>query len=180
MDEGAYATSGAPIYKVIDNDNLEIKCEVKEFTIKNFKAGQKVYIPGDAFEGNTYEGHIKSIAPVASAASGYTTSQTTIDVIIEVDSKDTLLKSGFNVTCDIIALESKDTLAIPVTSFNESKDGEVFVYKIENGVLKKTPIESGINSDEYLEVISGLTEGEKIVKTIKSSYSEGLAVAEER
>ena len=117
---------------------------------------------------------------MASAASGYTTSQTTIDVIIEVDSEDTLLKSGFNVTCDIIALESKDTLAIPVTSFNESNNGEVFVYKIENGVLKKTPIESGINSDEYLEVISGLTEGEKIVKTIKSSYSEGLAVAEER
>ncbi len=180
MSEGAFASPSVPIYKVINNDNVEIKCEVKEFTVKNLLVGQKVYITGDAFDGYTYEGHIKSIAPVASTVTGYTGSQTSIEVIVDVDSENTLLKSGLNVTCDVVFAESKNALTIPVTSFSESKDGEVFVYKIENGMLKSVSVENGINSDEYLEILSGLTEGDKIVKTIKSSYKEGLKVEEER
>lgn len=180
MSEGAYAGATAPIYKVVNNNNLEIKCAVKEFTVKNLDVGQKVYITGDAFEGYTYEGHIKSIAPIASTVVGYTSSQTTIEVIVDVDSEETLLKSGLNVTCDVVSAKSEDTITIPVSSFNEDKDGNILVYKIENGMLKSVNIETGIHSDEVLEVKSGINEGDKIVKTIKSSYTDGLKVAEER
>lgn len=180
MSEGAYASAAAPIYKVVNNNNLEIKCAVKEFTVKNLSVGQKVYITGDAFEGYTYEGHIKSIAPIASTVTGYTSTQTTIEVIVDVDSEETLLKSGLNVTCDVVSASSEDTMTIPVSSFNEDKDGNILVYKIENGMLKSVKIETGIHSDEALEVKSGLNEGDKIVKTIKSSYTDGLKVTEER
>lgn len=180
ISEGAYATAAGPIYKVVNNNNLEIKCAVKEFTVKNLAVNQKVYITGDAFEGYTYEGHIKSIAPIASTITGYTSSQTTIEVIVDVDSEETLLKSGLNVTCDVVTASSEDTMTIPVSSFNEDKDGNILVYKIENGMLKAVKIETGIHSDEVLEVKSGVNEGDKIVKTIKSSYVDGLKVTEER
>ena len=180
MTEGAYAGVTAPIYKVVNNGELEIKCEVKEFTVKNLAVGQKVYITGDAFDGYTYEGHIKSIAPVASTVTGYTSSQTTIEVIIDVDSEDTLLKSGLNVTCDVVSNSSEDVLTIPVSGFSQDKDGNISVYTVENGMLKLVNIEAGIHSDELLEVKSGLKDGDKIVKTVKSSYSNGLKVTEER
>ena len=180
MKEGAYVAPSTPIYKIVNNSELEIKSEVKEFTVKNLSVGQKVYITGDAFDGYTYEGHIKSIAPIASTNVSYSSSQTTIEVIIDVDSKDTLLKSGLNVTCDIVSKAKEGALTIPVSSFNEDKDGKIFVYEIENGKLKKVFIETGIHSDENLEVISGLIEGEEIVKDMKSSYVEGMSVVEER
>ncbi len=180
MTEGAYAGVTAPIYKVVNNGELEIKCEVKEFTVKNLAVGQKVYITGDAFDGYTYEGHIKSIAPVASTVTGYTSSQTTIEVIVDVDSEDTLLKSGLNVTCDVVSNSSEDVLTIPVSGFSQDKDGNISVYTVENGMLKLVNIEAGIHSDELLEVKSGLKDGDKIVKTVKSSYSNGLKVTEER
>ncbi len=180
MSEGAYAATTMPIYKVVNNNNLEIKCAVKEFTVKNLEVGQKVYITGDAFDGYTYEGHIKSIAPIASTVTSYTSSQTTIEVIVDVDSEDTLLKSGLNVTCDVVSANSEDVMTIPVSSFNEDKEGNISVYKVENGQLKKINIETGIHSDDYLEVKSGINEGDKIVKTIKSSYVDGLKVTEER
>ena len=47
-------------------------------------------------------------------------------------------------------------------------------------MLKSVNIEAGIHSDEVLEVKSGINEGDKIVKTIKSSYTDGLKVTEER
>ena len=180
MKEGAYVAPSTSIYKIVNNSELEIKCEVKEFTVKNLSVGQKVYITGDAFDGYTYEGHIKSIAPIASTNVSYSNSQTTIEVIVDVDSKDTLLKSGLNVTCDIVSKSKEDTLTIPVSSFNEDKDGNIFVYEVENGKLKKVFIETGIHSDEELEVISGLIEGEEIVKDMKSNFVEGMAVVEER
>jgi HlyD family secretion protein len=180
MKEGSYVAPSTPIYKIVNNSELEIKSEVKEFTVKSLSVGQKVYITGDAFDGYTYEGHIKSIAPIASTSVSYSTSQTTIEVIIDVDSKDTLLKSGLNVTCDIVTKSKENTLTIPVSSFNEDKDGNIFVYEVENGKLKKVFIETGIHSDEELEVISGLTEGEEIVKDMKSSFVEGMPVVEER
>lgn len=180
MSEGAYAATTMPIYKVVNNNNLEIKCAVKEFTVKNLEAGQKVYITGDAFDGYTYEGHIKSIAPIASTVTSYTSSQTTIEVIVDVDSENTLLKSGLNVTCDVVSANSEDVMTIPVSSFSEDKDGNISVYKVENGQLKKIDIETGIHSDELLEVKSGINEGDKIVKTVKSSYADGLKVTEER
>ena len=180
MKEGAYVGPSMAIYKIVNNSELEIKCQVKEFTVKNLSVGQKVHITGDAFDGYTYEGHIKSIAPIATLSSGLSSSKTTIDVIIDVDSSDTLLKSGLNVTCDIVSNHKEDVLVIPVSSFNEDKDGKVFVYEVENGALKKIFIETGIHSDEYLEVISGLYEGKEIVKDMKSNYAEGMAVVEER
>lgn len=180
MTEGAFAGATVPIYKVVNNDELEIKCAVKEFTVKNLAVGQKVYITGDAFDGYTYEGHIKSIAPVASTVTGYTSSETTIEVIVDVDSEENLLKSGLNVTCDVVSSSSEDVLTIPVSGFNEDKDGNITVYTVENGMLKSVNIEAGIHSDEVLEVKSGLKEGDKIVKNMKSSYSDGLKVTEER
>ena len=58
--------------------------------------------------------------------------------------------------------------------------GNISVYTVENGMLKLVNIEAGIHSDERLEVKSGLKDGDKIVKTVKSSYSNGLKVTEER
>ena len=117
MKEGAFVSNATPIYKVVNNNELEIKCDVKEFSIKNLEIGQKVYITGDAIEGYTYEGHIKSIAPIATTVSGYGSSQTTIEVIVEVDSKETLLKSGLNVTCDVVFAESENTVKSSLLKF---------------------------------------------------------------
>ena len=47
---------------------------------------------------------------------------------------------------------------------------------IENGELKKVGITAGINSDDKLEVTSGVTENMEIVKEINSKYKEGMKV----
>ena len=52
----------------------------------------------------------------------------------------------------------------------------MFVYTIENGELKKVEITAGINSDDKLEVTSGLEEDMEIVKEINSKYQEGMRV----
>jgi hypothetical protein len=52
----------------------------------------------------------------------------------------------------------------------------MFVYAVENNELKKVGITAGINSEDKLEVVSGLTEDMTIVSEINSNYKEGMKV----
>lgn len=171
--EKAYISTAMPTYSVVNNDAFEIQVDVKEFTARNIEVGQKVYITGDAFDGITYNGVVKSISPIATKnASG----QSIIEVMIEVTDSDTRLSEGYNVTCDIVIGSKEDILTIPLSSFMEDEDDNMFVYTVENNELKKVAITAGINSEDKLEVTSGLTENMTIVKEINSNYKEGLKV----
>lgn len=176
--EGGYATIGVAMYTVINNDELEIVCSVKEFTVKNLQVGQLAYITGDAFDGKTYNGYVKSISSVAEKTMSTSGSQTVIEVIIGITDKETELKSGLNVTADVVIAKKESVLNIPITSFREDKTGETTVFIIENGMLKAIPVEIGINSEEGIEVMSGLEEGQKIVEDIKVAYTDGMKVLE--
>jgi len=171
--EKAYISTAMPTYSVVNNDAFEIEVDVKEFTARNIEVGQKVYITGDAFDGITYNGVVKSISPIATKNS---LGQSIIEVIVEVTDKDTKLSEGYNVTCDIVIGSKEDTLTIPLSSFMEDEEDNMFVYTIENGELKKVEITAGINSDDKLEVTSGLSEDMRIVKEINSNYKEGMKV----
>lgn len=176
--DGGFATSGMAMYEVVNNDEVEIVCNVKEFTVKNLKVDQDVYITGDAFEGKTYNGYIKSIAPIAEKVAGANGLQTVVEVIIGVNDKETELKSGLNITADIIISKSEDALIIPITGFKEDKDGNTSVFVVENNILKSVPVEIGISSEDGIEVKSGVEEGQKIVENVKSSYADGMKVIE--
>jgi len=171
--EKAYISTAMPTYSVVNNDAFEIEVDVKEFTARNIEVGQKVYITGDAFDGTTYNGVVKSIAPIATKNN---MGQSIIEVIIEVIDTETRLSEGFNVTCDIVIGAKEDILTIPLSSFMEDEEDNMFVYTVENGELNKIGITAGINSDDKLEVTSGLTENVEIVKEINSAYKEGMRV----
>lgn len=176
--EGGFASPGMALYEIINNDELEIVSNVKEFTVKNLSVGQQVYITGDAFEGKTYNGYIKSIAGVAEQTVSAMNSGTVIEVVTAITDENTELKSGLNVTCDVIINKKENVLTIPVSAFKEEKEGNTYAFIIEESMLKQIPIEIGINSDTEIEVISGINEGQKVVETIKSIYTTGMKVQE--
>lgn len=171
--EKAYISTAMPTYSIVNNDAFEIEVDVKEFTARNIEVGQKVYITGDAFDGITYNGVVKSISPIATKNS---LGQSIIEVIIEVIDKNTKLAEGYNVTCDIVIGSKEDVLTIPLSSFMEDEDDNMFVYAVENDKLKKIEITAGINSDDKLEVISGLKEDMTLVSEINSNYKDGMKV----
>jgi multidrug efflux pump subunit AcrA (membrane-fusion protein) len=81
-----------------------------------------------------------------------------------------------SVTIRLVIGSKENTLTIPLSSFMEDEDDNMFVYIVENNELKKVKITSGINSEDKLEVLSGLTEDMVIVSEINSNYEEGMKV----
>lgn len=52
-----------------------------------------------------------------------------------------------------------------------------FVYAVENGIIVKKPVQTGISSDMDIEIIEGLNEGDQILTEVNSSIMEGMEVS---
>ena len=68
--------------------------------------------------------------------------------------------------------EADDVVVLPSEVVNIGKEGS-FCYVLENGVITRRDITTGISSDEYVEVTDGIREGEEVIRDI-GSLEEGM------
>ena len=71
--------------------------------------------------------------------------------------------------------KAEQALIVPIEVINSDKDGD-FVYTVENGILTRKNIVTGISSDVYCEVKEGLTEGDQVAGNVGVGLGEGMAV----
>jgi HlyD family secretion protein len=72
--------------------------------------------------------------------------------------------NGLNGQADIVTEEHKDVLAVPQDAIRE--DGTVYIK--EGNEYKTVKVETGLSSDSDIEIKSGLTEGQEVVKNPSS------------
>ena len=156
-------TSSESILAVIyDLSELTFEMSVDELDVRNVKVGQKVEVTADAIEGETFSGTVTSVSLESSQSNGVTN----YPVTVTIDENGDLLP-GMNVDGVIVLDEVSDTLMIPVDSL--MRGNRVYI-KDENaeeeaGVpagFKAVEVETGITSDDYVQIISGLNEGDEV------------------
>ena len=157
VDEDGYVESGDELFKVANLDEMEIIIEVDELDIMNIEKGQNVIIECDVFEDETFTGTVDSI----SLSGSYSNGVTTYDVTVMVDDRKDMM-SGMNVDAEILIEESSDTLMIPVEAVKKISSKYVVMVKDDEGNLSPQQIEVGIVNESYVEVVSGLLEGDTI------------------
>ena len=75
-----------------------------------------------------------------------------------------------------ILYNEKDALSIPDTSIMY-EGNKKFIYKIiENNMIKKTEVETGIRKEGNLEILRGLNEGDKIIAEGLTKIRPGMKV----
>ena len=75
----------------------------------------------------------------------------------------------------ISTAQASDAVLVPVMAVNVDVDGE-FVYVIENSIVVKKPVTTGISSDTMVQITEGLTQGEQVVTDVSSGLVEGMTV----
>lgn len=76
----------------------------------------------------------------------------------------------------ILAATERKVLAIPKDALIDSKSKSVYVWSQPEGVLELRSIETGATDGQYVEVMSGLTQGDIVVVSGKEGLSNGLKV----
>ena len=152
---------------IYDMSYLEMKLNVDELKIRSLEVGQEVEITADAVPGETYKGVISSILVAGTTANG----STSYPVTVRIDDMGELLP-GMNATAKITTASVKNVLALPNAALVRgsyvlvSKDSpsaanaETSMTAPDGYVYVK--VTTGISDDDYIEVKSGLQEGDTI------------------
>jgi membrane fusion protein, macrolide-specific efflux system len=163
---GGSATSSAPVV-ITDPDNYEATVTVAESDISSVELGQKVTMTFDALTDLTLTGKVTRVDTVGSNSSGVVS----YSAIITPDVMNPKVKSGMTVTANIITETAADVLAVPSAAV-KSSSGTKYVQILQNGVPVDVTVETGLVSDSYTEITSGLTQGQEII-TATSTASKG-------
>ena len=177
--EGQMLTDSTVMMKVADLTNIDLDAYVSEYDISNIQVGQKVEITSDGIEGKVYTGTVTKIELVASEQSSFSGSETVVPIVIHMDDPDERVMPGISFDLEIITTELSDISYIPISSVSKDDNGDTFVYTLdENEMLVKTPVELGTYSDMYVEIISGISEGQEFVETVADNMKEGTALSD--
>lgn len=162
---GETSEAGKVLCSIYDLSCLTMTLSVDELDISNIEAGQKVTITADAVEGRTYTGVVTKVS-VAGTSSGGTT---TYPVTVRIDETEGLLP-GMNVDAAITLQSASNVLAIPSGALN--RGNTVLVTSdspsaangtpTEDGAYYSVPVEIGTSDSSYIEIVSGLQEGDTV------------------
>lgn len=164
---GTDTTASETLCTIYDLSYLEMTLNVDELEILSIKEGQTVTITADAISDRTFTGVVTSV----SAAGTTTGGTTTYPVTIRIDDMGDLLP-GMNATAEIVVSSASNALAIPngsvvrgnyvlVTKDSPSAANAVQDMTAPDGYVY-VKITTGTSDDDYIEVVSGLQEGDTI------------------
>ncbi len=172
--QGDNLETGKQLCTIFDLSYLSFTMYVDELDIKQVEVGQKVQITADAVEGQTFEGTITKVSINGTTSQG----ATTYPVTVRIDEMGELLP-GMNVDAAVILSEAKDVLSVPVEAVSR---GERVLVKTEGpeAAVEGNPeglpvgyayrdIEVGVSDGDYIEISSGLAEGDTVAFQPSSS-----------
>lgn len=166
--------TGEKLCTVYDLSYLKITLNVDELDISNIEAGQKVTITADAVEGKAYEGEVASITMVGTTSSGVTT----YPVEVQIHETEGLLP-GMNVSAEIFIQNAENVVAVPISAVERGNrvlvEGGEIAAEGENipAGYGYREVEVGVSDDSYIEIISGIEEGESVAYQQVSSAENG-------
>jgi len=184
---------------ISDLSAMEAQVNVDENDIANIKLGEPADIQVDALTGQPLHGTVREIGSSANeSGNGTTTQKTEFEIKIGITDPPKNLKPGMTATADIVTRTNDHALSVPLqcvalrtvdqllkkgekrkdaaARFKADKDGFVeVVFGLENGHAVARQVTTGIQSEERIEILSGLKEGDEVVSGSYRAIAKDLA-----
>ncbi len=172
--QGDNLETGSQLCTIFDLSYLTFTMQVDELDISQVQVGQTVQITADALEGQTFTGVVTKVSINGTTTGGVTS----YPVTVQIDEADGLLP-GMNVDASVVVSESRGVLSVPVSAVSRGNlvlvrtDSET---SAQEGNAEGLPVgyeyvevTVGNSNDDYIEITSGLQEGDQIAYIQTSS-----------
>ena len=165
VSNGATVSQGMELFTLQSTDDVSVQVNISKYDYDKLKEGQKADI---TLADNKYEGTITKIDRIAipdEKGNAY------IKANIHIDNPDENIFIGVDAKVVIHSDEAKGVPVVPTEVVNIGNDGS-FCYILDNGVITKRQVETGVSSSSMVEITSGLKDGDQIITDI-GVYQEG-------
>ena len=161
-EEGETVAAGmqAPTFvTIIDLERLQVDAYVDEVDIGKVKVGQRAVFTVDAFPAAEFEGKVSAIYPKAVIQDNVVN----YDVVVDVETPyDGMLRPEMTASVTILLEKREGVLAVPAKAVQRER-GRTIVYVLADGRAERREIKAGWRDGQWIEVASGLEEGETVL-----------------
>lgn len=154
------------LFRLGDFAPLQAEVFLSEREAVTVRPGQKATILSGVNGGQGVDGRVARISPVVDQSTG------TVKVTVELDRGNAVLKPGAFVRVEIRTDTRPDAVLIPKRAVVE-EDGLKYVFVARDGVVSRTQVTLGYQSQSEVEVVEGLSEGDSVVVAGQGGLKDG-------
>lgn len=173
-------SSPTVIMRIADTGTKQIIAKVDETDIGKIKVGQDATFTVDSYTNKTFTAHVSKISQTDTTYSWDTTNTTSSSaassasviyyyVTLNVDDPNDDLRLGMTARVDISTSQKENALVVPIAALKTNNSGSYVVVVHDDGSTENVMVQTGIYSDDYVEITSGLSVGDKVSITYTSS-----------
>lgn len=158
---GEIVGANETVLAVITDQNLEVEVNIPETDIAKVNVGDTAVITLDAYSDDIqFDAKVVSIDPAATVIEGVPTYKTTLYFA----AGDARIKSGMTANIDILTEKRENVLFVPTRAITTEEGARTVNVEKAPGMIEKVSVEAGLrSSDGRTEVVSGLSEGDRVV-----------------
>ena len=157
---GTSGTNGFIILAAFDE--FVVTADFAESDVVGIAAGQSVRLEFDAIPGEIRDGTVTEVA-LFGEVDPLGASLTTYQVTVSIPNPPQGLRPGMTAQASITTEERLDVVAAPVTALVQDGDGYFVQVQAADGTVTPVRVEVGIRGGYYVEIVSGLTAGDRVV-----------------
>ena len=166
---GQHLAANDVAFRITDTSELVAYLQIPQAELPKFAAGHEASIEVASVPGEAFAATIARISPTIDTRNG------TFRATAVIDNAAGDLAPGMFGRFTIAYEEHTDALVVPANALLD-EDDESAVYVVNDGEVVRRLVETGVQTDGMVEILSGLTEDDVIVVVGHSSLRDGSKV----
>lgn len=171
VESGNTISPNQRLFTIEDHSLLVTRPALSEMDIVTLEKGQQLNISFDVFPDMPFQGKIRRIYPAADAI----TRLFTVEVEVDQTQSPEKIRPGYLARMHFTTDHRSNVVAVMPESL-VSRDNKVYVFIIDDGIVKQREVETGIRRDGWIEIRSGLEAGEQVAAGNIDILTDGATV----
>ena len=168
---GEFVQPGTRLFDLVALDPIEVEFRVSEIDSSRVKPGQVVGVRVAPFPDETFEATVTVVAPTIDPVSR------TLRVKGTLPNPGARLRPGLFARADLGVARREGVLMVPEEAVLQRSDGEVVFRTVEGNRVERRVIKTGVVKDGHVEVVEGLSPGDKVVIRGHMALVDGSVVS---
>ncbi len=177
VQEGQIVERGRELLTLADLSQIEIISDVKEAQISQIFMNQAAVIEGSALGEEQYKARVIKMAPIAKASQDNQGKKAVVAVTLSLDESTAKLLPGYKVDVNFVSGRTESALQVPYAAVKQNDDGTSYVWTAQGTRAVRTPIETGIKNEAFIEVKKGLEAGSLVIVNVPDSLRDQQKIA---
>ena len=173
LKNGTKVTTSTAIAIIGDINNLQVTANVPERYVAVLKKGLKAEISVEAYPNVIFPAAVSRVSPVVDA------STRTKEVILTFDTHDERINAGMFAKVKLYTEDYAGEVVMPSDALVQNGD-EFFAYIVNSSgdseTVSKVKVEKGKSVDGYVQILSGVKAGDRVVVQGMTSLGDGSKI----